>query len=273
LHGTYREWGGEVDHPHIAIIDWDGVPTSSEFKVLQDYFVSQGYPAIVADPHELEFNGDCLSVDEFRIDIVYKRVVIHEFLRRFGLDHPLVHAYRAGQVCMANSFRTKVAHKKSTFAILSDPAYEYLFDAAELEVIQKHVPWTRYVKRSRTVFHGSEFDLLSLILNQREQFVLKPNDDYGGHGVFLGWETDGHEWQQALQAALARPYVVQERVVLEKTAIPAYSDRVYLDELFIDFNPFLFQNEVEGALIRLSASPLLNVTSGGGQTALLVLED
>jgi hypothetical protein len=55
--------------------------------------------------------------------------------------------------------------------------------------------------------------------------------------------------------------------------MPAYSDRVYLDKLFVDFNPFLFQNEVEGALIRLSASSLLNVTSGGGQTALLVLED
>jgi hypothetical protein len=67
--------------------------------------------------------------------------------------------------------------------------------------------------------------------------------------------------------------MVQERVMIEKTIIPAYSDRVYLDELFVDFNPFWFQNEVEGALIRLSASSLLNVTSGGGQTALLVLED
>jgi hypothetical protein len=51
------------------------------------------------------------------------------------------------------------------------------------------------------------------------------------------------------------------------------ADRAYLDQLFVDFNPFLFHNEVEGALIRLSANSLLNVTSGGGQTALLVLED
>jgi len=176
-------------------------------------------------------------------------------------------------VCMANSFRTKLAHKKSIFAVLSDPFYGYLFDTDEREVIQKHIPWTRYVRPSRIVFHGSELDLETLILNEREQFVLKPNDDYGGHGVLLGWETNKQEWQSAVKAALQRPYVVQERVVLEKTNMPAYSDRVYLDELFVDFNPFLFQNEVEGALIRLSASSLLNVTSGGGQTALLVLED
>ena len=270
---AYREWGGEEDKPRIAIVDWRGVPTCSEFRVLRDYFVGEGYPTVIADPHDLEYNGDHLSVDGSRIDIVYKRVVIHEFLGKFGLDHPLVQAYRQGRVCMANSFRTKLAHKKSTFAVLSDPAYEYLFDSVELEVIQKHIPWTRCVRSARTVFHGAEFDLETLLLNEREQFVLKPNDDYGGHGVFLGWESNRQQWEEAVGVALQKPYVVQERVVLEKIGIPAYSDRVFLDELFVDFNPFLFQNEVEGALIRLSASSLLNVTSGGGQTALLVLEE
>lgn len=273
LLNAYREWGGDEDKPRIAIIDWKGVPTSSEFRVLKDYFIAEGYSALIADPRDLEYNGDYLSVGGIRIDIVYKRVIIHEFLSKFDLNHPLVQAYRHRRVCMANSFRTKLAHKKSTFAVLSDPAYEYLFDSGELEVIQKHVPWTRYVRRSRTLFHGSEFDLETLILNERERFVLKPNDDYGGHGVFLGWETDRQEWQEAINAALQKPYLVQERVVLEKTTIPAYSDRVYLDELFVDFNPFLFQNEVEGALIRLSASSLLNISSGGGETALLVLEE
>ena len=273
LLSAYREWGGEEDKPHIAIVDWEGVPTSSEFRILRDYFVAQGYPALIADPHDLEYNGDYLSAGGFRIDIVYKRVVIHEFLSRFGLDHPLVQAYRDGRVCMANSFRTKLAHKKSTFAVLSDPVYAHLFDSRELEVIRKHIPWTRCVRPSRTVFHGSEFDLETLIFNEQEQFVLKPNDDYGGHGVVLSWETSKEAWQEAVKAALQKPYVVQERVPLEKTNIPAYSDRVYLAELFVDYNPFLFQNEAEGALIRLSTSSLLNVTSGGGQTALLVLEE
>jgi uncharacterized circularly permuted ATP-grasp superfamily protein len=270
---AYREWGGDEDKPQIAIIDWKGVPTRSEFQVLKEYFVTEGYPALIADPHDLEYDGNHLSVGGFRIDIVYKRVVIHEFLNEFGLDHPLVQAYRQGSVCMANSFRTKLAHKKATFAVLSDPAYQYLFAPEELEAVQKHIPWTRFARPSRTVFHGSEVDLETFLLHERNQFVLKPNDDYGGHGVVLGWETGVQEWRQAVKTAFQKPYIVQERVLLEKTTIPAYSDRVYLDELFVDFNPFLFQNEVEGALIRLSASSLLNVTSGGGVTALLVLEE
>lgn len=270
---AYREWGGEVERPNIAIVDWPDVPTSSEFWVLKDFFVARGYDAVITDPTDLTYDGDSLSADGFRVDILYKRVVIHEFLNRCDREHPLIRAYKDGKVCMANSFRTKLVHKKSGFAILSDPTYNDLFEESELDLIRKHVPWTRLVRPAITTFRGAEWDLLTLISKHREEFVLKPNDDYGGRGVLLGWETDGEEWKAALQIALEKPYVVQERVNGLRTMIPAYSDRVFLDQFYVDLNPFLFENKVEGALIRLSAGPLLNVTSGGGQTALLVLED
>ena len=270
---TYREWGGQEESPQIAIIDWEGVPTRSEFFILRDYFEQSGYRTVIADPHDLEYHGDRLTVNGFRVDILYKRVIIHEFLDEFNAAHPLARAYKDQRVFMANSFRSKLVHKKAGFAVLSDPQYAGLFDADELATIRQHIPWTRYVEPAATTFEGTEFDLLSLIKSERERFVLKPNDDYGGHGVFLGWETEPDQWERAITLALERSYVVQERVAVQKTSIPFFSDRVTLEEMFVDFNPFLFQNEVEGGLVRLSASSLLNVTSGGGQTALLVLED
>jgi circularly permuted ATPgrasp domain protein len=272
LQHSYREWGGEEDLPQIAIVDWRGVPTESEFAVLRDYFLAMGHPTIIADPHELSYDGDRLWAGEFRIDILYKRVIIHEFLREFDGQHPLVQAYREHRVCMANSFRTKLAHKKGSLAVLTDPEFAYLYTPIEQEMIRAHVPWTRVVEQATTSFEDIEHDLLSLIRDQRERFVLKPNDDYGGHGIFLGWETDEETWRVAVSAALTKPYVVQERAPAQKISIPAFSNEVAVEEMFVDFNPFLFRNEVEGALIRLSSSSLLNVTSGGGQTALLVLE-
>jgi uncharacterized circularly permuted ATP-grasp superfamily protein len=241
--------------------------------VLKDYFIARGHDTVITDPTDLAYDGNSLSVDGFRIDILYKRVVIHEFLNRFDQEHPLIRAYKDGKVCMANSFRSKLVHKKSGFAILSDPTYHHLFEASELELIRKHVPWTRLVRPTVTTFRGTEWDLISLISKHREEFVLKPNDDYGGRGVLLGWEMNAEDWQAAVRNAVEKPYVVQKRVDGLRTRIPAYSDRVFLDQLYVDLNPFLFENKVEGALIRLSAGPLLNVTSGGGQTALLVLED
>jgi glutathionylspermidine synthase len=270
---AYREWGGEVERPNIAIVDWPDVPTRSEFRVLQDYFVACGHDTAITDPTDLTYDGNLLSADGFRVDILYKRVLIHEFLDRFNREHPLIRAYKDRKICMANSFRSKLVHKKSGFAILTDPAYYYLFEQRELDTIRKHVPWTRLVRPAITSFRGAEWELLSLIEKYKGEFVLKPNDDYGGRGVVLGRESSAAEWKAALQNAIEKPYVVQERVNGLRTRIPAYSDRVCLDEMYVDLNPFLFENKVEGALIRLSAGPLLNVTSGGGQTALLVLED
>jgi len=273
LLSTYDDWGGKKECPQIAIVDWKGVSTAQEFRVLQEFFEKAGYQTRIVDPCELTDDGESLRAGDFVIDLLYKRVVIHEFLERYGLNHALVHAYRDKRVCMVNSFRTKLAHKKASLAVLSDPNYRALFSYDESEMIGRHIPWTRVVAPGRTTYGADEYDLLSLIMNEREHFVLKPNDDYGGHGVFLGWETDASDWARSVEVALQRPYVVQERVAAEKVVMPTFANKVVLEEMFVDFNPFLFQNEVEGALVRLSTSSIINVTAGGGQSALLVLEE
>jgi uncharacterized circularly permuted ATP-grasp superfamily protein len=273
LIAAYRETGGQQEYPSIAIVDWAGVATQSEFFVLKEFFESKGHPTVVADPRELTYEGKRLRTGKFGIDIVYKRVVIHEFLEMLGEEHPLIEAYAAGAVCMANSFRTKIAHKKAGFSILSDPQFEHLFTSEEVEAMRRHIPWTRNVAPGPTIYEGDEYDLFSLMRSERKQLVLKPNDDYGGHGVFIGWDLSTNEWEQAIKLAMQRPYVVQERVPVEKHHLPTFGEGVSREEMFVDFNPFLFHNKAEGALIRASPSAVVNVTSGGGQTALLVLED
>jgi glutathionylspermidine synthase len=270
---AYAEWGGEQSRPQIAIVDWEGVSTASEFRVLQEYFAGEGYPTVIADPRSLSYHAERLWAGEFRIDIFYKRVIIHEFLEQFDEQHPLARAYIARRVCMANSFRSKIAHKKSSLAVLSDPRFENLFTQPQRDMIQRHIPWTRFVRRGPTTFEGRERDLSEIMLRERERLVLKPNDDYGGHGVIFGWETDEAAWTEAVARAHDQPYVVQERVPVRKITIPMFTDVVEVVEMFVDFDPFLFHNQVEGGLVRLSAAALTNVTSGGGETALLVIED
>ena len=51
------------------------------------------------------------------------------------------------------------------------------------------------------------------------------------------------------------------------------SDALEWHELNVDFDPFLFRNQVCGGIVRLSPTSLCNVSSGGDVTALLVLED
>ena len=270
---TYREWGGDKTRPLIAIVDWKGVLTESEFRVIETYFEQEGYPTLVCDPRELEYDGKTLSVKGCAIDIVYKRVIIHEFLEKFDETHPLSRAYAERRVLVANSFRTKLAHKKASFAIISDPRYEYLFTPEQINAARRHIPWTRRIRAGRIVFDDEECDLPELIRRQRTRLVIKPNDDYGGHGVLIGEETTEQVWEQAISQGLEEPFVVQERVPIEKVRMPSYTDKIEWEEMLVDFDPFLFRNEMYGGLARLSSSSLCNVSSGGGVTALLVLED
>jgi hypothetical protein len=274
LLAAYRETGGTKEKPNIAIVDWEGVSTVSEFEILRGLWQARGCDTLIADPFELEYDGKTLRVGDFAVDIFYKRVIIHEFLETFDETHPLVRAYADGNVCMSNNFRVKLAHKKTSFAVLSDEKYEALFTADQLQMMRRHIPWTRRVRDARTTFEGKQVDLLELLRSRREDFTLKPHDDYGGHGVCFGWESSASEWDSLLENALAHCFVAQQRVAVEKTSIPTVvGSELAPQNLNIDFDPFLFNGKVHGGLVRLSSKSLVNVSQGGGETALVVLED
>ena len=271
---SYHKTGGKKEKPNIGIVDWKDVATVAEFEVLQEYFQSEGFETIIADPYELEYDGENLRVGEFVIDIFYKRVLIHEYLEKFDEMSALIRAYADGKVVMANSFRTKIPHKKSSFAVVSDERFDEIFTREQIEMIKKHIPWTRRVRERNVKFNNKNHDLLELLRREKDKFLIKPNDDYGGHGIFLGWETEQSEWETALNNALEKSFIAQERVAVEKTTIPAHDgEKIMMNELLIDFDPFLFRGKVEGGLVRLSASSLVNVAQGGGETALVVLEN
>ncbi|HNV02074.1 MAG TPA: hypothetical protein PLE61_01995 [Vicinamibacterales bacterium] len=270
LLASYRDWGGRASPPTIAIVDWRDVPTWSEFEILQERFTALGAPTVICPPEELEFDGRQLRGAGRRIDLVYRRVLVNDVTARPAACEALVRACEARAVCMANSFRCKIPHKKAFFAVLTDPAFARLFTGAERAIIARHVPWTRAVAEGRTTKGGEEIDLLPWARRHREDLVLKPNDDYGGAGVTLGWELDDTRWDAAIQAALAAPagsWVVQEKIAVRREVFPWFRDGrgAVLADMLVDMAPYLFRGKLAGFLTRLSATGLANVTSGGGQ--------
>ncbi|WP_374688996.1 hypothetical protein [Promineifilum sp.] len=267
LLNAYRQFGGGRK-PQIAILDWQEVPTRSEFELFLAYFNTQGIQARIVDPREVEYRDGALYDGDFRIDLIYKRVLITELIERCGLDGPIVQAVRNRDVCMVNPFACKLLYKKASLAVLSDERNDSLFDEAETAAIRDHIPWTRVVEERRTTYRGMPVDLLPFILKYREQFVLKPNDDYGGRGIVLGWQTNTSGWEGAVQTALETPHVVQERVRIPNEPYPSIIDgRLQIFNRMLDTAPFVFHGEyADGCLTRLSTDPLLNVSAGGGST-------
>ena len=223
----------------------------------------------ITTPEALSFSGGVLrDGDGSAIDLVYKRVLLHELVARAGLDTPLLQAVTAGAVVMVNGIDGKPLHKKASLAVLTDERHADRFSAAEHETIRRHVPWTRIVEERRTVIDGATIDLLPWIAERREQLVLKPNDDYGGAGIVLGWEVDDAAWAAAIRRALSEPYVVQHRIALPTEPFAAVqAGRLAIDDRIVDTAPFCWHGQrIAGTLTRLSTATLVNVTAGGGST-------
>ncbi len=265
----YYEWRGNRSKlPDIVIVDWEGVPTTTEFHLFVRYFARYGVTVTICDPGAMEFRNNTLYADGRPVDFVYKRVLTTELLQRYKLDHPIIDALRAGVICMANPFACKLVHKKASFAVASDERNAWMFSPSEHEAIRQHIPWTRIVEERHTVApDGEPIDLLPWASDHKDDLVLKPNDEYGGKGVLIGWECEQAEWDAALQAALDDPAIVQARAMIAYEDFPSLTPGGAIDisRRLVDSDPFIFNGDtVDGCLVRLSKVTLLNVTAGGG---------
>jgi hypothetical protein len=270
LLASYADWGGTSKPPQIAIVDWEEVPTWSEFEILKGRFEARGVPTLIAGPKQLHFDGKSLAAEGKKIDLVYRRVLINDIVARPQECSALVKAYTANAVCVANTFRCKIPHVKTFFAVLTDEQNGALFSHNERELIKRHIPWTRVVADVQTAHFGEHIELLDFVRRHRDNLVLKPSDEYGGSGVTLGWETNEAAWDAAIELALTAKngvWIVQERIPIRREVFPYIPQlgKVDFRDMLVDFAPYLFRGKLCGFLTRLSATGLANVTSGGGQ--------
>jgi hypothetical protein len=250
---AFRQWG-KGTKPVIAIVDWEGLPTAPEFEMFKDFFEAHGTRAVICDPRSLEMRRGRLYANGTAVNLVYRRVLTSELLSRGDDTRVLRDAYLAGAVCVVNSFRAKLLHKKMSLALLSDERYGRLYTQAQRAAIRRHVPWTRKVRP----------ELAEDIARRRETLVLKPNDEYGGKGVVLGWTVGQAEWEAAVGVATAQSYVVQEAVEIPRIPFPIALDGLRYLDLAVDLDPYLFDGRAGGFMTRVSAAALLNVTAGAG---------
>jgi hypothetical protein len=272
---VWRRARPEGAKPSIAIVDWSGLPTQAEFELFKEYFESEGYPTTIADPRNLTFEDGRLSHGDFEIDLVYKRLLTNEFLENVDALGALHEAYATRSIVMVNSFRGKYVHKKMFFGVLTNAAHAHLFTDEERAMIAATVPWTRRAADTATDYKGEPVDLVAFTRANRDRLVLKPNDEYGGTGIFIGWESDEEAWDAAIQTALEGDYLVQERVPTAREVFPALDDSggYELAEQLVDLDPLLFFGKVGGAFTRLSTTSLCNVTSGGGMVPTFILKE
>jgi hypothetical protein len=251
---SYKQFGGSKK-PNIAIVEFRKAYAAegSEYELFRDFFRDEGYLVEIVSPEQLEYRNGVLRKGTFEINLVYRRLGVQEFLIRFDLTHPLVQAYRDHAVCVVNSFRSELAHKKAMFGLLTDETVTGKFPAVERKAIRDHVPWTRLVSAAKTTHNEQTVDLPEFILQNREKLALKPNDDYSDQHTYFGWELDTAGWERAIKQAMRTPYVVQERVEPVKSVFPLMSyGHLEFREMQVDVHPHAYLGKVQGCSTWLS---------------------
>ena len=148
--------------PSIAIVDLKDLPTQKEFELFKDYFESRRLH-VALSAHRTNSNSTVANfiTKATRSTSFTNGCWSTSTCRSWTRARRLLDAYRAGAVCMVNSFRGKLVHKKAIFAVLTNEKYSHLFDDDELTAIARPRSLDPQIPRRETRSSAaSEIDLV-----------------------------------------------------------------------------------------------------------------
>lgn len=207
------------DRPVVAMVEWkDGLATYG--KRMQVFREVMGRAALDVRPAEVgsltEKGGKLFMDDGTPVDMVLRYFMLDEICSDPAGEEaiePILRANDAGKTVLFTTLETYLYSNKGCLSMLSDPRYRPAFSAGESALIDRVLPWTRYVTPGQAEAAGQTVDLLDYTLSSRESLLLKPLGGHAGAGVVAGWESTDAQWRQAVSDVTDSGYIVQHRVV------------------------------------------------------------
>lgn len=203
------------------------------------------------------------------VDVIYRRVD-DDFLDPtvFRNDSTLgvpglLHAYRAGNVTLANAIGTGVADDKAIYHFVPQMIHFYLDQDPFLDNVPTYL--------------ASEESDRRYILDHLDELVIKPTNESGGYGITIGPQASKKELLEARERIEADP-----RNMIAQPLIPLSTHPTKVGEEFesrhIDLRPFTLYGEktivMPGGLTRVAlteGSLIVNSSQGGGSKDTWVL--
>ncbi len=206
-----------------------------------------------------------------RVDVIYRRVDDDfidplVFRRDSLLGVPgLLHAYKLGNVALANAPGTGVADDKSVYAYVPDMIRYYLNEEPILANVETHL-----CRRPEE---------LEYTLDNLENLVVKRVGESGGYGMLIGPHATPKERADYAEQLRANPADFISQPVLALSRAPCFVDG-HTAPRHVDLRPFILHGRetriIPGAFCRVAlreGSLVVNSSQGGGGKDLWVLKD
>ncbi len=192
--------------PNVCVTDFAESGVFSDFNRFIAAFERAGIPARFVDVRAFEFDGERLidPSDGTQIHAIYRRSVTSEILQHPGECDALIRAVEAGKVCLIGHFRTTVVHSKMVNVALFDERTRAFLTPEECAFIDRTVPRTYRLRTDNPALD------LADVLGRKDAWIVKPEDDYGAHGVYPGVDFEQQAWERTVRDNLDAGYIAQE---------------------------------------------------------------
>lgn len=248
----YSKYDSSNKTPNVAIVDFIESGTSAEFEVFKDTYNAKGYNCIIADPRELEYRDGKLYFEDYRIDLVYRRMVTFELIDKAHEIPDFIEAYKNRGFCCIGSIKSQVIHNKIFFKVLHDEDTLELFTEEEIKFVKDHVPYTG--------IFGGEDEVFNTVLSNKDNYIMKPMDMNASQGVYVGRDLSYAEWEKNLKKDWNNQYIYQEFVDNFTREYLVFRDGKFeVDDFSSVIGLFAYKEKFVGVYTRIGKQ---NVISG-----------
>ncbi len=190
-------------HPRVLITDFKDMVTMSDVTRYLAAFERAGITARFVDIRELAFDGQALTdpVDGMAFDAVYRRVCTSDIAAHYDECRALIDAVAMEKTVLIGHFRTTVPHAKMINVALRDDQTRAFLTEEEWNFVCDHILPTW---RLRTDTPGLD---LREIKENKDRWIIKPEDDYDSHGVYAGGDLSLEEWTAVVDRLTDKGFV------------------------------------------------------------------
>lgn len=248
----YAQYEKKKEHPHIAIVDFMEYATVNEFTEFQKAFERAGYTAEICEIQELRYeDGKLLSPQGKQIDLVYRRAVTSDIMKNKEKIRPFLQAVKEDAVCLLGDFLTQIVHNKILFQVLYHDLTKKLLTDEELSFVDGHIPKT---------YHKKDMpDFPERLLQNKNGWILKPEDSYGSQGVYAGVEYDGEEWEKIVRKLPYEHYIIQEFYLpYQQENIELVDGEMKTGKYFHLTGLFVYAGKMQGIYSRVSRTEIIS---------------
>ena len=248
----FKSWDRNIDKPNVAIVDFKESGTPKEFELFQESYQRKGCEAIIADPRDLQYRDGKLYFEDFKIDLVYRRIVTFELIENIDFIPDFIQAYKDQAFCCIGSVKSQIIHNKIIFKILHDKDTLEFLSPVEREYVKNHIPYTGEFMGDKSVYEE--------VLNNKDKYIMKPLDLNASRGVYTGRDLTQEEWQAKLDESWNGDYIYQEFVdPYTREFVVFEDDKLKIEEFGSIVGIFMYKEKFAGMYTRIGKE---NIISG-----------